>query len=114
MQEGTKLIVIFIDNIETFVEFLDRRVMDEIFYEFKKIGKHTDLSANIEIEIILHFLSKLEGYLILYETELTIVKHSHSNIDKEVINELQRIFSKLDDAIKLKKGKIREIFLSFS
>ncbi|MBD3213312.1 MAG: hypothetical protein GF311_11950 [Candidatus Lokiarchaeota archaeon] len=108
------MIVIFIDNIEEFVEFLDRRIMNEIFFEFKEVGKHSDLSSKIEVEIILHFLSKLESYLVLYETEFRITKPSNLDIDEEVIHELQRIFSKIDDSIKLTKGKIREIFLSFS
>ncbi|MFO7795206.1 MAG: hypothetical protein ACQERB_04550 [Promethearchaeati archaeon] len=108
------MIVIFVDNIEKFIDFLDRRVMDEIFYEFKKIGKGADLSSNVEIEIIIHFLSKLEGFLILYETDLNLLKPSNSNIDEEVVKDLKRIFAKIDDSIKLTKGKIREIFLSYS
>lgn len=88
--------------------------MNEIFFEFKKVGKHSDLSSDVEVEIILHFLAKLEGNLVLYETDLKIMKPSNSNIDEAVINELKRIFTKVDESIKLIKGKIREIFLSFS
>ena len=103
------------DNIENFVEFLQRkRVMNEIFYEFKEVKKQSDLTSEIEIEIILHFLSKLEAFLVLYETKLKISKSTNSNSDEDVINELQKIFLKVDPTLALVKGKIREIFLSYS
>lgn len=109
------MIVIFLDNIENFVEFLQKkRVMNEIFYEFKEVKSQSDLTSNIDIEIILHFLSKLEEFLVLFETKLTIAKSMNTNSDEDVITELQRIFLKVDPALTLVKGKIREIFLSYS
>lgn len=109
------MIVIFLDNIENFVEFLQKkRVMNEIFYEFKEVKSQSDLTSNIDIEIILHFLSKLEEFLVLFETKLTIAKSTNTNSDEDVITELQRIFLKVDPALTLVKGKIREIFLSYS
>ena len=109
------MIVIFVDNIENFVEFLQkRRVMNEIFYEFKEVKSQSDLTSNIEIEIILHFLSKLEEFLALFETKFKILKSSGTNSDEDVINELQEIFLKVDPTLTLVKGKIREIFLSYS
>ncbi len=107
------MIVIFIDNIENFVEFLEKnRVRDEVFYEFKEIKHQADLSSESEIEIILHFLSKIEQFLVLYETKFSTIKSRDSNSDEKVIQELQKIFE--TRGINLVKGKIREIFLSYS
>lgn len=88
--------------------------MNEIFYEFKEVKSQSDLTSEVEIEIILHFLSKLEEFLVLYETKLKISKTLNSNSDENVINELQKIFLKVDPTLILVKGKIREIFLSYS
>ncbi|MHA2430616.1 MAG: hypothetical protein ACXACC_06220 [Promethearchaeota archaeon] len=108
------MIVIFIDNLENFIEFLKKRIMNEIFYEFKENPSESDLNSEIKIEIILHFLAKVEGNLILYETKQSINKPSNSNVDKEVINSLNNIFTQVDSSLALVKGKIREIFLSYS
>ena len=103
------------DNIENFVEFLQKkRVMNEIFYEFKEVKTQSDLTSKIEIEIILHFLSKIEEFIVLFETKLNISKSMNANTDENVINELQAIFLKVDPTLSLVKGKIREIFLSYS
>jgi len=108
------LIVISIDQIENFVLFLDRRVMNEIFYEFKELKQESDLSSETDIEIILHFLAKIEDYMVLYGTTVKITKPSSSNLDEEVITELNNIFNKVDPSLTLVKGKISEIFLSYS
>ena len=86
--------------------------MNEIFYEFKEVS--IDHSENFSIEIILHFLAKSEGSLMLYETKQLISKSSKGQLDDLVINTLQEIFKKVDATITLVKGKIREIFLSYS
>lgn len=88
--------------------------MDEVFYEFKEIKSEIELSTNIKIEIILHFLAKVGDTLILYETRHPIPKPVNSDIDSIVINTLQKIFDQIDVSLKLIKGKIREIFLSYS
>jgi len=108
------LIVIFIDNIENFLSFLDKRIMDQVFYEFKEIKDEIDLSKEIKIEIILHYLAKVGETLVLYETKQKFSKNVNSNNDLDVINTLQSIFDKADTSLKLVKGKIREIFLSYS
>lgn len=108
------MIVIFVDNLENFIEFLKKRIMNEIFYEFKENPSESDLNSEIKIKIILHFLAKVEGNLILYETKQSINKPSNSNVDKEVINSLNNIFTQVDPSLALVKGKIREIFLSYS
>lgn len=108
------MIVIFIDNLENFIEFLNNRIMNEIFFEFKQNIDQSDLSSEDKIEIILHFLAKVEGNLMLFETKLTLNKPISSNIDEEVLSSLKRIFNQVDPSITLIKGKIREIFLSYS
>ena len=88
--------------------------MDEVFYEFKEIKNETDLSLNIKIEIILHFLAKAGDTLVLYETKQIIPKPVNSDSDSNVVDTLQKIFDQVDASLKLMKGKIREIFLSYS
>jgi len=95
------LIVIFCDNIDDFIAFLEKRIMNEIFYEMRER----------EREIVLHFLAKVSDALILYETKQNITKSANN---KEVITSLVTIFTQVDPSLKLIRGKIREIFLSYS
>jgi len=88
--------------------------MDQVFYEFKEVKNNADLSRESKIEIILHFLAKVEDHLILYETKQIISKKSQANVDSEVVNTLQKIIHQVDSTLVLVKGKIREIFLSYS
>jgi hypothetical protein len=88
--------------------------MNEIFYEFKENINQSDLISEVKIEIIIHFLAKVEGSLMLYETKLIVNKPISSNIDEEVLSSLRNIFNQVDPSITLVKGKIREIFLSYS
>jgi hypothetical protein len=88
--------------------------MDEIFYEIKDVKNQSDLSSEIKKEVILHFLAKVGDTLILYETRQTISKTKDEDVNKEVIDSIQAIFSQVDASLKLINGKIREIFLSYS
>jgi len=88
--------------------------MDEVFYEFKEIKKDIDSSVRVKIEVVLHFLAKVGDTLVLYETRQTIPKSVNSDNDSTVIDSLQKIIDQIDDSLKLIKGKIREIFLSYS
>ncbi len=88
--------------------------MDEIFYEIKDVKNQSDLSLDIKKEVILHFLAKAGDTLILYETKQTISKANNEDINKDVIESIQAIFSQVDPSLKLINGKIREIFLSYS
>ena len=88
--------------------------MDEIFFESKQIDNNNDLTSEIEIDIILHFLSKVEESMVLYETKINVNKSSKAFNEKDIINEIQKILNKADPSIKLIKGKIREIYLSYS
>lgn len=107
------MIVIFCDNIEDFILFLDKRTMNEIFYEVKEITSDS-LVSQIDIEIVLHFLAKVESTMILYETKQNITKSRSSDIDAEVVKTLKSLFGSVDPSLNLIKGKIREIFLSYS
>jgi hypothetical protein len=107
------LIVIFCDNIDDFIVFLEKRIMNEIFFEFKEITSDS-LDTKVEIEIILHFLAKIETSLILYETKQKITKSSSLNVDEEVVKTLKEIFNQVNSSLSLIKGKIREIYLSYS
>lgn len=86
--------------------------MDEVFYEYKEIKENNDLSSDINIEIILHFLSKVEEVINLYETKIVLKKSSTSDVGKEIFTKLQKIFDQIE--VKITRGKIREIFLSYS
>ncbi|MFX1312542.1 MAG: hypothetical protein ACFFHD_08015 [Promethearchaeota archaeon] len=87
--------------------------MNEIFYEFKEITSDS-LSIKGKIEIVLHFLAKIEEIIILYETKQIISKSSNSNLNGQVVDALKNIFKGVDPSLSLVKGKIREIFLSYS
>jgi len=88
--------------------------MNHIFYEIKEIKNHVNITSGINSEIVLHFLAKISNTVILYETKQKITESSDSNGCEEVIQSLQNIFSQVDPSLKLVKGKIREIFLSYS
>jgi len=108
------LIVIFVDNIENFIEFLKLRIMNEVFYEVKESKNLVEIKNEEQYEIILHFLAKVDQNTILYETKQTISKSPNISIDTAVIDLLEGVINQGDNAISLVKGKIREIFLSYS
>lgn len=87
--------------------------MNEIFYEFKEITSNS-LVSQVNIEVVLHFLAKVDNSMILYETKQIITKSKNSNIDIEVVKTLKSLFENVDPTLNLIKGKIREIFLSYS
>ena len=105
------MIVIFIDNIENFLPFLENRLMDEIFYEIKDAKIETELGTEVNRDIILHFLAKAGDTLVLYETKQSISDEENS---EKVMDSLQNIITQANSSLKLIKGKIREIFLSYS
>ncbi len=108
------MIVIFCDSIDDFLTYLDRRIMNEIFYEIKEMKNHDNLSTNIIAEIILHFLAKVSDTLILYETKQSLIKSDNPNNEKEVIQAIEKIFQGVDQSLSLIRGKIREVFISYS
>jgi hypothetical protein len=100
--------------MEKFLSFLDRRIMNEVFYEFKEIKNQSDMGSEYNVDIILHFLAKLESNIILYETKQVLRGSKDREIDKQVIEMLKEIFLESCSSLSLVKGKIREIFLSYS
>ncbi|MFW9989862.1 MAG: hypothetical protein ACFFC3_14520 [Candidatus Odinarchaeota archaeon] len=88
--------------------------MSEIFYEIKDIKNNFNLNNNLNQEIVLHFLAKVSNTLILYETKQIIPKTNDPKAWEEIIKSLNNIFIQVDSSLKLIKGKIREIFLSYS
>jgi len=108
------LIVIFCDNIDDFIAFLDKRIMNEIFYEIKEVKNHVNLSSNVIAEIIVHFLAKVSDTLILYETKQNLTKSNNPDNEKEVIQALEKVFHSVDPSLSLIRGKIREVFISYS
>lgn len=108
------MIVIFIDKIEDFLFFLEKRIMNEVFYEIKDVKNQSDLSSELNKEVVFHFLAKAGDTLILYETKQIFSLVNDKEISNELISSMQKIFSQTDPSLKLINGKIREIFLSYS
>ncbi len=113
--------MIFVDKIENFVSFLEKRIMNEVFYELKEVKSQDHLSSKCSFEIILHFLSKVQEFLVLYETKVDLstfdsykLNKSEDFVSEDFVEELQKIFSKVDPALSLVKGKIRDIYISRS
>ena len=88
--------------------------MNKIFYEIKEIKNHDNLSTNIIADIVLHFLAKVSDTLILYETKQSLTKSNNPNNENEVIIALEKVFQGIDPSISLIRGKIREVFISYS
>jgi hypothetical protein len=108
------LIVIFIDKIEDFLSFLEKRIMDEIFYEIKEIKNQSDVTTEKNKEVIFHFLAKAGETLILYETKQIYSVSEDKAIPDGIIGSIEKIISQVNPSLKLINGKIREIFLSYS
>lgn len=88
--------------------------MNEIFFEIKEVKNQSDLSSNVIAEIIIHFLAKVSDTLILYETKQNLTRSRDMNNEKEVIHTLNKVFHGVDQSLTLIKGKIREVFISYS
>ena len=97
--------------------------MNEVFYELKEVKSQDHLSSisKCSFEIILHFLSKVQEFLVLYETKVDLstfdsykLNKSEDFVSEDFVGELQKIFSKVDPSLSLVKGKIRDIYISRS
>jgi hypothetical protein len=93
--------------------------MNEVFYELKEVRNQSNLSSDCNIEIILHFLSKVQEFLVLYETKVDLstfesykLNKSEDFVSEDFVSELQKIFRKVDPDLSLVKGKIRDIYIS--
>jgi len=96
------MIIIKLEKVDDFVAFLDRRIGNEIFYEFSDSGDPLGTTA------FLYYLAKLDGLTVIYQVDLFFPKvHDKTEIKK-----------KLDEfefgQIRLVPGKLREIIMSIS
>ncbi|NVM55514.1 MAG: hypothetical protein HWN66_17535 [Candidatus Helarchaeota archaeon] len=96
------MIVIKVDKLEDFVSFLNRRLGNEIFYEF------ANSTADMGTRAILCYLAKIDGITVLYQGEITFPNvRDHAAIKKK-LDEFE-----FED-IHLVAGKVREIVMSIS
>ncbi len=102
------MIVIFVERMEDFVKFLERRVMNEIFYDVRGPPDHPD-KGGASYTILLHFLGAIGNAQGLYETEITLNQVSSRD---ELIEKMKLAFQSFE--IELIEGKIREVFMSLS
>ena len=89
--------------------------MDNIFFEKKKLSEENDLSSLKNIEIVLHFLGKItENNLALFETTLKFSAKDIGKSESHIFEELQKSLDIANLNLNLVKGKIREIYISYS
>ena len=96
------MIIIRVEKLEDFVSFLNRRLTDEIIYEF------LDTGANLDTMVILYFLAKIDTLNVIYQVELNFPKVRDKNAIKKKLDAFE-----FGD-IKLIPGKLREIYMSIS
>lgn len=96
------MIIIKVDNIEDFASFLNRRMGNEIFYEF------LDNTTELGTRAVLSFLAKIDGITVIYQGELNFPKVRDIDAIRKKLNEFE-----FGD-IRLISGKIREIVMSIS
>jgi len=96
------MIIIKVEKVEDFVSFLDRRLGDEIFYEFLDTGE------NLDTIVVLYYLARIDTLNVIYQVELKFPK----------VRDREAIKKKLDEFefgnIRLIPGKLREIYMSIS
>ncbi len=96
------MIIIKVEKVEDFVSFLDRRLGNEILYEFVESGDPMGTT------VILYYLAKIEPLNVIYQVDLFFPKVHEKNEIKKKLDEFQ--FGQ----IRLIPGKLREIFMSIS
>lgn len=96
------MIIIKVEKVEDFVSFLDRRLGNEILYEF------VDSGDPMGTTVVLYYLAKIDPLNVIYQVDLFFPK----------IREKDQIAKKLGEfqfgQIRLVPGKLREIFMSIS
>ncbi|HMF31707.1 MAG TPA: hypothetical protein VKK79_09845 [Candidatus Lokiarchaeia archaeon] len=98
------MLIFYFENIEDFFHFLNRRTMNEIFYE---LVNSPDTSATT---LALHFLGSINDQTVLYETLVEVRGEKKAD---EIIAEIKSTLDSIGE-IKMIHGKIREIFMSLS
>jgi hypothetical protein len=96
------MIIIKVEKVEDFVSFLDRRLGNEILYEF------VDSGDPMGTTVILYYLAKIDPLNVIYQVDLFFPKIRDKNEIKKKLDEFQ--FGQ----IRLVPGKLREIFMSIS
>ncbi|MHA1376843.1 MAG: hypothetical protein ACTSRG_00550 [Candidatus Helarchaeota archaeon] len=99
------MIIIHLDDLNDFASFLEKRISNEIFFEF--IKPEPELNG---LKVQLQYLGVMNNTNILFTTHLDFPKIK----DKEAVkNKLKEIkISELD--LRLVHGKIRELYISIS
>ncbi|MHA1730349.1 MAG: hypothetical protein ACTSU5_00310 [Promethearchaeota archaeon] len=102
------MIIVFTENFEDFVRFLDRRSMNEVFYEIREPPDHPD-SGTGDYHILFHFLGMAGNAQGIYETQISLSKVAAR---EELLEKMGEMFASYE--ITLIEGKIREVFMSLS
>ncbi|GAB4329823.1 MAG: hypothetical protein Kow0069_37440 [Promethearchaeota archaeon] len=102
------MIIIFLDRFEDFLHFLQRRLMDEVFYEVRELPSTPDRKDGRHA-VVLHFLGAMGSLTGVYETQVVLNQVASR---EELVEKLKDMLA--EHSISLIQGKIREIFISFS
>lgn len=106
MHKGfNSMIIIHLEELNDFASFLDKRLSNEIFFEFIRPESSFD-----GICVQLEFLGSLNNTNVLFTTNLDFPKIK----DKEAVKEKLKEIKISDLELKLIYGSIREIFFSIS
>ena len=90
------MIIIKVEKVEDFVSFLDRRLGNEIIYEFLDSGDPMGTT------VILYYLAKIDPLNVIYQVDLFFPKIR----EKEAIKKkLDRIFGPFSQKIEIRKKR---------
>jgi len=98
------VLIFYFDNIEDFFPFLNRRSMNEAFYELIPLP---DSSATT---LALHFIGQINEQTVMYETLVDV--RGEKKVE-EIVTEIRATLDSIGE-IQLVSGKIRDIVLSLS
>ena len=99
------MIVIYLEHFENFIKFIERRIVDEIFYEIRR----PDPELKMSYKILFHFLGNVGTLNCIYETEIELNQVSSRD---ELLSRMKKMFA--EHEINLIEGKVREVFLSIA
>ena len=106
------MIIIHLEDLNDFASFLEKRVGNEIFFEFIK----SDFKLN-GIRVQLQYLGVMNNTNILFTTHLDFPKIKDKEAVKEKLKEISLDLGDKDKKavkIKLIHGTIRELYFSIS
>ena len=96
------MIIIRLEKIDDFVSFLNRRIGDEILYEF------VENPSNLGSCVILYYLARIDTLNVIYQMELEFPNVRDREAIKQKLNEIE--FGE----IRLIPGRLREVYFSIS